>query len=222
MCGISGILGPIARELAIGRMVAVQRHRGPDDEGYWVDEDAHIALGHNRLSIIDVSSAGHQPMWSPCGRYALTFNGEIYNYRELRDALQPYPFRSSSDFEVLLAAYAKWGPNCLDHFIGMFGFAIWDERNHTFLCRDRFGIKPFYYATHENSFLFASEIKALLAAGVAPEAELGYLGRLSEIRFVRPFQRNLFQRCSSAGPRALHPVVGRTTAKTATLLATQP
>lgn len=177
MCGISGILGPGARESTIKLMVAVQRHRGPDDEGWWVDADAHIALGHNRLSIIDVSRAGHQPMWSPCGRYALTFNGEIYNYKELRETLKPYPFRSNSDSEVLLAAYAKWGPDCLTHFIGMYGFAVWDEVDRKLFCaRDRFGIKPFYYATDKSGFLFASEIKAVLAAGVALKPNWGAWG----------------------------------------------
>ena len=157
-------------------------HRGRDDEGMWAsaiidDRGRHTCLGHRRLAIIDTSQAGHQPMLSADGRYALTFNGEIYNYRELRQLLQSkgHRFRTDTDTEVLLAAFAEWGADCLPRLNGMFAFAIWDEQERTLtLARDRLGIKPLYYAQvrgqNENdagdAFIFASEIKAILATGL--------------------------------------------------------
>ena len=120
-------------------MVASQRHRGPDAEGIYLDPSGTAALGHNRLSIIDLSSAGTQPMWDPSGRYAIVFNGEIYNYLELRHEFPDHLFRSSSDTEVLLLAYERWGGACLEHLIGMFAFVIWDARERrVFGARDRF------------------------------------------------------------------------------------
>ena len=149
-------------------MVATQRHRGPDGEGTYVDPEGRVALGHNRLSILDLSDAGRQPMADAQGRFRIVYNGEIYNYLELRKELEGgYPFSSQSDTEVLLAAYANWGAGCLDRLIGMFAFAVWDERDRVlFAARDRFGVKPFYYHTRpDGSLLFASEIKALWAGG---------------------------------------------------------
>jgi asparagine synthase (glutamine-hydrolysing) len=146
-------------------MARAQAHRGPDDEGVWTAPG--VALGHRRLSILDLSSRGHEPMASADGRHVLTFNGEVYNYLELRRELPEYPYRSRTDTEVILAAYARWGEACVERFVGMFAFALWDaEREVLFCARDRLGIKPFHYAFHGGDFLFASEVKAILAAGV--------------------------------------------------------
>jgi asparagine synthase (glutamine-hydrolysing) len=146
-------------------MTNAQQHRGPDGEGFW--SAPGVALGHRRLKIIDLSEAGRQPMTTADGRYTMVFNGEVYNYRELRDQLPPFPYRSQTDTEVVLYAYAHWGPDCLTHFIGMYAFAIWDAAQGEMFCaRDRIGIKPFYYTQCDGSFLFSSEIRGLLAAGV--------------------------------------------------------
>ena len=168
MCGISAFAGAGWHQAHLDAMVDAQAHRGPDGHGTRVLANGAVGLGHNRLSIIDLSSAGAQPMSSPDGHLWLTFNGEIYNYLELRGALAGYPFRSGTDSEVILAAYDRWGPACLERFIGMFAFVIWDERSQTlFGARDRFGVKPLYYARPTpDSLLLASEIKALHAAGV--------------------------------------------------------
>ena len=166
MCGVSGIIGDGWDRTQLDAMVAIQHHRGPDDSGVYIGENGTIGLGHNRLSIIDLTSAGHQPMPDGDGAAWLVFNGEIYNYKELRAELCEYPYRSQTDTEVILAAYERWGDRCVEHFIGMFAFAIWDARRHRLFCaRDRLGIKPFHYAWHNGCFLFASEIKAILAAG---------------------------------------------------------
>ncbi|MFZ4647483.1 MAG: asparagine synthase (glutamine-hydrolyzing), partial [Gemmataceae bacterium] len=148
-------------------------HRGPDAEGFYHDEN--IALGHRRLSIIDLSAAANQPMHDASGRYVITYNGEIYNYKEVRSALPDYPFRTQSDSEVVLAAYLQWGENCLERLNGMFAFAIWDRTTGSlFIARDRLGVKPLYYYHNrangkEDIFMFASEIRALLASGIIPK-----------------------------------------------------
>jgi asparagine synthase (glutamine-hydrolysing) len=183
MCGIAGIVSTEA-EKHIGPMLRTIEHRGRDDEGVWtsapIDESGRrVSFGHRRLAIIDTSSAGHQPMLSSDGRYVITFNGEIYNYRDLRDELKSrsHQFQTNTDTEVLLAAFQEWGPDCLPHLNGMFAFAVWDNRDRTLtLARDHVGIKPLYYthlpATTDRpaSFIFASEIKAILATGLAPRA----------------------------------------------------
>ncbi len=171
MCGIAGVVGPGATPERAVRMADAQAHRGPDDQGVW--SEPGVALGHRRLSIIDLTGAGHEPMVSADGRHVLTFNGEIYNYRELRAELADYPYRSRTDTEVILAAYARWGEACLERFIGMFAFALWDADRQRLLCaRDRLGIKPFHWTTVGADFLFASEIKGLLAGGVASRPDL--------------------------------------------------
>jgi asparagine synthase (glutamine-hydrolysing) len=166
MCGIAGVVNStgssesrIQSELAA--MSALIKHRGPDGEGTWVHPRKTVGLTHRRLSIIDLSS-GDQPMSDESGSW-LTFNGEIYNYVELREILGVDRFRTKSDTEVILHAYRKWGVNCLEHLRGMFAFALWDETQQSLFCaRDRFGIKPFYYTHQQDHLYFASEVKALL------------------------------------------------------------
>jgi len=165
MCGIAGMVGAAPDPVMVARMTAVQRHRGPDGEGLW--SSPGVVLGHRRLKIIDLSEAGRQPMSTADGRYTIVYNGEVYNFQELRGALADVRFQSGTDTEVVLQAYAHWGPGCLERFVGMYAFAIWDARERELFCaRDRLGIKPFYYAPVGDHFLFASEIGALLAAGL--------------------------------------------------------
>lgn len=168
MCGITGIIGPNAHQRHILQMLEAQKHRGPDFTAHWVQENT-VALGHNRLSIIDLSEGANQPFFSDCGHYVMVFNGEIYNYVELRQQLQSkYVFKTQSDTEVLLNAYREWGENCLERCNGMFAFAIWNRQEQSlFAARDRFGVKPFYYYFDQHHFYFASEIDTLFAAGVA-------------------------------------------------------
>mgnify|MGYP001212038838 CR=1 FL=1 len=184
MCGICGIYRPGGvTPLDTRRAQAmnyVLRHRGPDDEGLFSGQSC--VLGHRRLSIIDLSRDGHQPFASPDGRYQLVYNGEIYNYIELRRKLTPhFAFRTRTDTEVLLAAYQCYGPACLNRLNGMFAFAIYDrEAESLFLARDRFGIKPLYYAARDGGISFASEIKALmvdsgLSRGVNEQSLFEYL-----------------------------------------------
>lgn len=169
MCGIAGILdlkeNP-APENRIRAMVQSLKHRGPDDQGIWIERN--VGFGHTRLAIIDLSPSGHQPMISCSGRYAITYNGEIYNHRFLRKELEEagIRFRGTSDTEVLLEGFAMWGPQVLDRLEGMFAFAVWDRTAKSlFLTRDRFGEKPLHYLLNGDQLLFGSEIKALLAAG---------------------------------------------------------
>ncbi len=167
MCGICGVVGRPDEQL-MKRMLGRIAHRGPDDEGILIKETSageSIALGHRRLSIIDLSAGGHEPMSDRSGQVWLTFNGEIYNFLELRRELEArgHSFRSESDAEVIIYAYLEWGRACLERFNGMFAFAIWDARDETLLlARDRLGIKPLYYADTPAGFAFASEVKALL------------------------------------------------------------
>lgn len=166
MCGIAGAVSlcraPISRlDRALAAMNHLIAHRGPDGHGFWSAPDQSCGLAHRRLAIIDLSPSGHQPMTVPNGS-VLTFNGEIYNYLELMEELRGgWTFRSHSDSETILAAYAKWGTDCLAHLRGMFAFAIHDG-NRLFAARDRFGIKPFYYTVQDGVLYFASEMKALL------------------------------------------------------------
>jgi asparagine synthase (glutamine-hydrolysing) len=169
MCAIAGIVGELnpESELVAAKMLASMKHRGPDYSDVRRVTD-YVVFGHNRLSIIDLNVSANQPFVTTDGRYTIIFNGEIYNYKELKNQFfTDFLFRTNSDTEVLLAAYCKWGSECLDHLIGMFSFAIWDSiANIMFAARDRFGVKPFYYTWLGNRFTFASEIKALWAAGV--------------------------------------------------------
>lgn len=180
MCGIAGIwdaasrlTADAARE-ALLRMTDAVRHRGPDDSGVWQDAGAGLTLGHRRLSILDLSAQGHQPMVSASGRYVIVFNGEIYNFSELRDELekagQAPSWRGHSDTEVLLACFEAWGPaTALPRLNGMFAMGVWDRSTRLLtLIRDRMGKKPLFYGWSGGVFLFASEIKAIKAAGFAP------------------------------------------------------
>ena len=161
MCGIAGIVGPEVKKADLELMLASMAHRGPDARGIFHDEGFAV-IGHNRLSIIDLSHEADQPFTDPSGRYHLSFNGEIYNYTELKKEIGlRYTFKTSSDTEVLLAAYLIYGKNCLDKFRGMFSFSIWDNKEKSlFAARDGFGVKPFFYS-NTNDFVFASEIKAI-------------------------------------------------------------
>ena len=167
MCGIAGIFnlnGEPVSPVILRKMTDTIAHRGPDGEGFYTDN--FVGLGHRRLSIIDLSPAGHQPMITPDGQFVLTYNGEVYNFQDLRAELQSlgHQFRSRTDSEVVLHAFAEWGFNCVNRFNGMFAFAIWDKsRQELFLARDRYGIKPLYYTQIGHTFLFSSEIKALTA-----------------------------------------------------------
>ncbi len=173
MCGIAGILSPDKRNVSRERlqlMTTAIQHRGPDGEGFWLNPEGTAGFGHRRLSIIDLSEAGAQPMHY-LNRYTITYNGEIYNYLEIKGHLvkKGFNFISRCDTEVILAAYACYGKDCLQYFDGMFAFAIWDRQEQSLFCaRDRFGEKPFYYhySQTSNDFVFASEMKSLWAAGI--------------------------------------------------------
>ncbi len=180
MCGINGILGLSDNVIAKQKIIAMNttmKHRGPDDEGVFVNE--LIALGHRRLSIIDLSAAGHQPMQSHDGRFQIVYNGELYNFKELKFELQrvisgskeeTYFFQTNTDTEVIIAAYARWGEDCVNHFNGMFVFAIWDNlKKELFIARDRLGIKPLYYVYTNEILAFSSEIRSLLSSELIPK-----------------------------------------------------
>lgn len=166
MCGIAGIIGKQrVNQSAVLAMISIQAHRGPDGEGAWFSNDDRVALGHRRLAIIDLSKRAKQPMVDVNGRYVITYNGEIYNYIELRNDLKRLGsvFRTESDTEVILEAYKQWSEACLDRFNGMFAFAIYDTVEQKLFCaRDRYGEKPFLFVSRTDFFAFASEYKALL------------------------------------------------------------
>jgi len=163
MCGICGMFG-IFDTAGLGKMVSRLNHRGPDDKGFFFYEENNVALGHTRLSIIDLSESGNQPMYSSNGSHIIVYNGEVYNYLEIRKELESkgYIFRTLTDTEVVLNSYLYWGDQCLSKFNGMFAFAIWDRSKKELFCaRDRLGVKPFYYFYCNGKFAFASEIKPL-------------------------------------------------------------
>src|SRR6185437_1773436 len=170
MCGISGVIS--GRDTAslpdiIHRINDAMSHRGPDADGFFFEDG--IALGHRRLSILDLSSAANQPFTDASGRYVMVFNGEIYNFQEIKKKLPEYPFHTTGDTEVLIAAFAKYGAECLQLLRGMFALAIWDKQERSlFLARDRFGVKPLYYHHSGGRLLFASELRALLNSGWLP------------------------------------------------------
>ena len=166
MCGIAGIFNnqePVQPD-QIRLMTDSMRHRGPDAVGYFADKE--MAFGHRRLSIIDLSETANQPFEDASGRYVIIFNGEIYNYAEIKPQLADYPFRTHGDTEVILAGFIRWGADCLSRLRGMYTIAIWDKQDRElFIARDRLGVKPLYYFHDEKQFIFASEIRAILTIG---------------------------------------------------------
>ncbi len=189
MCGITGILA--FNELGRMHMIhlanatKILAHRGPDFQDTYLED--RVGLGHRRLSIIDTSSLGHQPMKDPSGRYIIVYNGEIYNYQSLREQLegQGVRFKSKSDTEVLLHLYIKHGADCLQLLNGFFSFAVYDsEKQQLFLARDRFGIKPLYYYLDEDKLLFASELNSLIAYNINKEIDLTSLGLYLQLNYI--------------------------------------
>ena len=189
MCGIAGIVtynGVSVAPETLSKMSAAISHRGPDGDDTWLNEDGSVGFAHRRLAILDLSPAGAQPMHYE-DRYTIVYNGEIYNYLELHALLQSkgFRFKSASDTEVILAAYAMWGEQCVQHLDGMFAFAIWDEREQClFAARDRFGEKPFFYCTLNNQFAFASEMKSLWAIGVPKTVNKNMLYNYLSVGYV--------------------------------------
>lgn len=184
MCGIAGIInldGAPVSPVLLKRMTDAIAHRGPDGEGQWIE--GSVGIGHRRLAIIDLSPAGHQPMISADHRYVLSYNGEVYNYQELRLELEArgYWFRSKSDSEVVLNAFAEWGADALLRFNGMFGLALWDRKEKSLLlARDRYGVKPLYYARQGKRFAFGSEQKAIIA-------DSGFMRRMNKPALLEYF-----------------------------------
>ena len=167
MCGISGVINSESLKLQdriiLNEMCDSMKHRGPDNQATWEGEG--VILGHNRLAIIDLSEGGRQPQSDISGRYTITFNGEIFNFKYLKQQINDYPFNTDSDTEVILAAFEKWGVDCPKYLKGQFAFAIWDNvKEELFLSRDRMGEKPLYYSFSNGGFYFASEIRAVLKA----------------------------------------------------------
>ena len=163
MCGIVGFIDKNKNEKILNDMLKIQAYRGPDDCGIFFDEKSGVHLGHNRLAVIDLSPKGHQPFISPCGTYIIVFNGEIYNFIAIKEELINLgdSFISNSDTEVVLYAYRRWGVKCIEKFIGMFAFAVFDKnKNELVLVRDRAGVKPLYYYFDGKNFMFSSEIKS--------------------------------------------------------------
>lgn len=203
MCGICGVFNldgdPVSPDLVL-RMSRTLQHRGPDGEGHFIN--GPIGLGHRRLSIIDLQG-GAQPIGNEDGTLQIVFNGEIYNYIELRDELRSHGhiFKTSSDTEVILHGYEQWGRDCVQRFNGIFAFAIWDQsRKQLFMARDHLGVKPLYYGIFGNCFLFASEIKAILQSPQVPlEVDLQALSQLFTLRYV-PSPRTLFRGISKLPP----------------------
>lgn len=204
MCGIAGILSPdhnVLNQAVLKNMADALAHRGPDGEGTWINKSHTAGFAHRRLAIIDLSDGAAQPMHY-LEQYSIVYNGEIYNYIELKRELKKsgYHFNTESDTEVILAAYDCYRERCLQYFDGMFAFAIWDEKEKTlFAARDRFGEKPFYYYNEKNIFAFASEMKGLWAAGIDKSAEnkmilnfltLGYVQ--NPINKSQTFYKNIF------------------------------
>lgn len=183
MCGIIGVFGDIPEQKIIESARDTMEHRGPDDAGLYYSKKEDIALGHRRLSIIDLSPAGHQPFLSNDERFVVVFNGEIYNYLEIKKELADfYDFKTKTDTEVVIAAYLKWGEQCLSEFNGMFALAIWDRKEHKlFVARDRFGKKPFFYCQDGKNFYFSSEMKGILCFDNIPRKlnKKGFLDYLS-------------------------------------------
>jgi asparagine synthase (glutamine-hydrolysing) len=204
MCGIAGIISQnksIVHYRALKKMTDALAHRGPDGEGFWINNNSNVGLAHRRLAIIDLSAAAAQPMHF-AARYSIVYNGEIYNYKELRSDLQKlgYHFKTESDTEVILAGYDFYKESCVKYFDGMFAFGIWDEETQTLFCaRDIFGEKPFYYFLEKDAFVFASEMKAMWALGVDKTIEEKMMVNYIALGYVqdaanksKTFYKNIF------------------------------
>ena len=197
MCGIAGIIGGNVEPDLLGRMGHSMEYRGPDARGIWVSDRQTEGFVHQRLSILDLSDLGKQPMMSPSGRYMITYNGEIYNFRQLRDELSQagFEFSGGSDTEVLLAAVERWGiVDAVNKFVGMFAFAIWDNKNQSVtLVRDRLGIKPLYYCNLGGRFYFSSELPSLLAGlPLKPELNMEALALYFKYKYI-PAPHSIYQ-----------------------------
>ncbi|WP_028521864.1 asparagine synthase (glutamine-hydrolyzing) [Runella limosa] len=202
MCGITGALtfrGNYSKDFivsAVKKQTNLLAHRGPDSEGLFFEEG--LGLGHRRLSIIDLNEASNQPFTEQSKRYTIVFNGEIYNYQHVKDELSFYPWQTSSDTEVILAAYIHWGPSCLQKLNGMFAFSIWDSfKQELFFARDRLGVKPFYYYYDQNIFTFSSELRSLIAGNfftpiLNPDSVSDFLIYQS-VRTPHTFFKNVWQ-----------------------------
>ncbi len=209
MCGIAGVIdGSAVRssdlETVAGRMTGSLQHRGPDDVGVWTDPEASVALGHRRLSIVDLSAAGHQPMLSQNGRYVITYKGEVYGYAALRAELQArgVSFVGHSDTEVIVEAIAAYGLEAtVPRLIGMFAFAVWDRKERTLkLVRDRLGIKPLYWGKFGSLFLFGSELKALRAhSGWTPQIDRVALAQFLRLSHI-PAPRTIYEHVQKLEP----------------------
>jgi asparagine synthase (glutamine-hydrolysing) len=210
VCGILGLAGqvpPEGREL-LRAMGATLGHRGPDDAGEWWSPEGDVGLGHRRLAIIDLSPGGHQPMADASGQFVIVYNGEIYNFQDLRRELEArgHRFRTASDTEVILEAYRAWGVDCLGHFNGMFAFALYDRgQQRLFLARDRAGEKPLYFRHTPASFCFASELKALMADPACPRRL-----DLEALNFYLGYGYVPGDRCILEGVQKLPPAMGLT------------
>ncbi|MDF5717165.1 MAG: asparagine synthase (glutamine-hydrolyzing) [Rhizonema sp. NSF051] len=221
MCGIAGILTVHQYQDALGKIIqqmqTALQHRGPDDSGIYISSDRQAALAHTRLAILDLSPRGHQPMSTADGRYWITFNGEIYNFQQLRRHLisQGEEFHSKTDTEVILKLYQTEGSNCVEHLRGMFAFAIWDDFEKTcFLARDPLGIKPLYYWQSGSTIIFASELRAILASRL-PAVNMsieGLYGYLTTGSVPEPYTLVEGIHCLAAG-HWLHWQCGRVTKK---------
>lgn len=203
MCGIAGFLSHRLQEKDLSLITQRIEHRGPDAEGlfYDVQPGFSIGLGHRRLSIIDLSAAANQPMFSQCGRYTMIYNGEVYNYQEIAQSRLPgFPWKTHSDTEVILESFARFGLECFEWFNGMFALAIWDNReNKLYVCRDRIGIKPFYYYNEGNEFIFASELKSLQAVLHQPALNYTAITNYLYLGYI-PQTQTIYKSCSKLLP----------------------
>ena len=213
MCGIAGFLDqtPVAGQYDMAavatRMADTLIARGPDDSGVWIDAESSIGLAHRRLSIIDLSTSGHQPMLSADGRYVLVYNGELYNFQELRTELEAagHRFHGHSDSEVLLEACAAWGvERAVERCMGMFAFGLWDRQERTLtLARDRLGIKPLYWAHLGSVFLFGSELKALRAhPGFKTQIDRGAVAAFMRFSYI-PAPHSIYEQVYKLEPACL-------------------
>ena len=203
MCGIAGIFykrqnNSISRD--INNILAKIKHRGPDGRGVFVEKNK-IALGNTRLSIQDITRNGNQPLYSECKRYVIVFNGEIYNFKDLKKKLKEYRFRTNTDTEVLLYLFIKFGFKCLDSLKGFFSFAIWDKKKEELYCaRDKFGIKPFYYTNDNSKFIFCSEIKPILDLKNNNEPNLNAINAYLTSEYYENIDRTFFDQIHKLSP----------------------